>query len=380
MYRKTFAEKPQYPRLRDRPPDAGNGPCSPQPPKTGRGASAFPKKVSTFGWRLRYSRSAEASRRLLLPSLIRIFVCRTQPCGTRTMNNPKGIAYAALSSSTFGLAPLFTVTLLRDGFSPFEVLTYRWGVASAALLLFGLATGRRLRIARRDFGVVFLLSLFRAGCSLSLVFAYANIATGVASTIHFLYPLAVALAMTLFFRERCSRRLFTAIAVSLAGAALLSSGDIRSNGGDATFGIAAAFFSVISYAGYIIGVRKSRAAQVESTTLTLLVMAIGAALFAAAGSLTSGLHWVDDSRTWGNILGLAIPATAVSNIALVKAIKAIGPTLTSILGAMEPLTAVLIGVLHFGEPFTAAGIAGVVLSVAAVTIIVTQGGKPAGNA
>ena len=166
----------------------------------------------------------------------------------------------------------------------------------------------------------------------------------------------------------------------LAGAALLSSGDIRSNGGDATFGIAAAFFSVISYAGYIIGVRKSRAAQVESTTLTLLVMAIGAALFAAAGSLTSGLHWVDDSRTWGNILGLAIPATAVSNIALVKAIKAIGPTLTSILGAMEPLTAVLIGVLHFGEPFTAAGIAGVVLSVAAVTIVVTQGGKPAGNA
>ena len=250
------------------------------------------------------------------------------------------------------------------------MLTYRWGVASAALLLFGLATGRRLRIARRDFGVVFLLSLFRAGCSLSLVFAYANIATGVASTIHFLYPLAVALAMTLFFRERCSRRLFTAIAVSLAGAALLSSGDIRLNGGDATFGIAAAFFSVISYAGYII----------ESTTLTLLVMAIGAALFAATGSLTSGLHWVDDSRTWGNILGLAIPATAVSNIALVKAIKAIGPTLTSILGAMEPLTAVLIGVLHFGEPFTAAGIAGVVLSVAAVTIVVTQGGKPAGNA
>ena len=125
------------------------------------------------------------------------------------MNNPKGIAYAALSSSTFGLAPLFTVTLLRDGFSPFEVLTYRWGVASAALLLFGLATGRRLRIARRDFGVVFLLSLFRAGCSLSLVFAYANIATGVASTIHFLYPLAVALAMTLFsanaVRGGCSR-------------------------------------------------------------------------------------------------------------------------------------------------------------------------------
>lgn len=103
--------------------------------------------------------------------------------------------------------------------------------------------------------------------------------------------------MTLFFRERCSRRLFTAIAVSLAGAALLSSGDIRSNGGDATFGIAAAFFSVISYAGYIIGVRKSRAAQVESTTLTLLVMAIGRRAVRSGGQPDIGLHWVDDSRT-----------------------------------------------------------------------------------
>ena len=291
------------------------------------------------------------------------------------MSNPKGIAYAALSSSTFGLAPLFTVTLLHDGFSPFEVLTYRWGVASAALLLFGLATGRRFRIARQAFGAVFLLSLFRAGCSLSLVFAYANIATGVASTIHFLYPLAVALAMTLLFGERCSRRLFTAIVVSLAGAALLSSGDIRASGGNPALGIAAAFFSVVSYAGYIIGVRKSRAAKVESTTLTLLVMAIGAALFAATGSLTSGLRWVENGRTWGNILGLAIPATAVSNIALVKAIKSIGPTLTSILGAMEPLTAVLIGMLYFKEPFTAAGAAGIALIIAAVTIVVSQNGK-----
>lgn len=111
--------------------------------------------------------------------------------------------------------------------------------------------------------------------------------------------------MTLFFRDAVRGGCSRPPPFRSPAPHWLSSGDIRSNGGDATFGIAAAFFSVISYAGYIIGVRKSRAAQVESTTLTLLVMAIGAALFAATGSLTSGLHWVDDSRTWGNILGLA---------------------------------------------------------------------------
>ena len=45
------------------------------------------------------------------------------------MNRIKGILYAAVSSSTFGLAPFFSITLLLAGFSAFEVLSYRWGVA-----------------------------------------------------------------------------------------------------------------------------------------------------------------------------------------------------------------------------------------------------------
>ena len=46
------------------------------------------------------------------------------------MERASGILYAALSSSTFGLAPLFTLLLLGLGYSSFEVLSYRWGVAS----------------------------------------------------------------------------------------------------------------------------------------------------------------------------------------------------------------------------------------------------------
>ena len=53
------------------------------------------------------------------------------------MNRIKGILYAAVSSSTFGLAPFFSITLLLAGFSAFEVLSYRWGVASIVLFVFG---------------------------------------------------------------------------------------------------------------------------------------------------------------------------------------------------------------------------------------------------
>ncbi len=287
-------------------------------------------------------------------------------------NRLKGISYAALSSATFGLAPFFTVSLLHAGLSPWEVLTYRWGTASVALALFGFMAGLRFRVSGRNIGKIFLLSLLRAATSLSLVIAYSNIATGVASTIHFMYPLAVAATMGIFFRERIPAKVIAAIAISIVGATMLSSGDITAAGGNPTIGIAAACISVFSYGGYIVGVRKAGLDDVDSATLTLCVMAFGAAMFFVAGSFTTGVRFVTDPHLWLYILGIGIFATAVSNMSLVKAIKRIGPTLTSILGAMEPLTAVVLGILFFGEKFTVTSAIGIVLVIAAVTIAVVH--------
>ena len=153
------------------------------------------------------------------------------------MKNFKGIVYAALSSSTFGLAPLFSILLLSDGFSSFEVLSYRWGVASLTLGIVGLAGGCRFRISRQELCTVFFLSLFRAATSLSLVIAYQNISSGVASIIHFMYPLAVALAMMCFFREKGSVWVFAAIGMSIVGAVLLSLGNVDFTRGNTTLGM-----------------------------------------------------------------------------------------------------------------------------------------------
>ena len=152
----------------------------------------------------------------------------------------KGIAYAILSSSTFGFAPFFTLLLIGYGLSTFEVLTYRWGVAALALGIMGILAGHNFRIGWRDFGAIALLGIFRALTSLCLVIAYQNIATGVASAIHFLYPLATAAGMALFFHEKLSWKTTLAILASLAGAALLSANDFSSGSSDAMTGIVTA--------------------------------------------------------------------------------------------------------------------------------------------
>ena len=291
------------------------------------------------------------------------------------MERAKGILYAALSSSTFGLAPLFTLLLLGLGYSSFEVLSYRWGVASLFLGALALFSGRSFCLSWPELRTVFFLSLFRAATSLSLVIAYQHIASGVASTIHFMYPLAVALAMMCFFREKGSVWVFAAIGMSIVGAVLLSLGNVDFTRGNTTLGMVSAAVSVVSYGGYIVGVRKSRAVGIDSTVLTCYVMGLGALYFIAGGLVTGGIRIETDGTAWLCILGVALQATAVSNMTLVQAIKRIWPTLTSVFGALEPLTAVVIGVAVFGEPFTVQGAAGILLIVAAVTTVILHSGR-----
>ena len=286
------------------------------------------------------------------------------------MDRVKGIIYAAVSSATFGLAPFFSISLLAFGFSSFEVLTYRWGVAAVALLIVGAASGARFRCSLKDIPAVLLLALFRAATSFSLLVAYKNISSGAASIIHFMYPLAVALGMMLFFREKKSWTTFGAVALSLAGAAMLSMDDLELAGGNMALGLVCAVISVFAYSSYVIGVRISRVSRMEPAALTFYVTGAGALLFMAGGWISGGgIRLETDPDVWLYILGLALPATALSNISLVKAINLAGATLASLLGALEPLTAVVIGAAVFGEPFTALSAFGIILIVAAVSLV-----------
>ena len=114
----------------------------------------------------------------------------------------------------------------------------------------------------------------------------------------------------------------------------------------------------------------TRAVRINSTVLTCYVMGLGTVLYFIGALTTSGLQLVADGYTWLIILGLALPATAISNITLVRAIKYAGPTLTSILGAMEPLTAVVIGIFVFKELFTLNSAIGIILILLAVSVVI----------
>ena len=284
-----------------------------------------------------------------------------------------GIFYASISSASFGFSPLFSLGLLTAGLSGFDVLSYRWLVAGIVLMIYAVCKKKSLRLNSFDEAwKVIMLSILRSVTSITLLLGYANISSGIASTINFMYPVIVTICMMVFFGEKRSGIDFISIIASILGVYLLASGDsIVVEGGNTKLGLICSLISAFSFAAYYIVMKQARADKIEVVKFTTWIMMLSAVYFIVCAIIFEGkLTIVTDGKSWLNILGLGLWATMVSNITGVKAVRRIGPTYTSILGALQPVTALLLGVLFLGEHLYLRSCIGIAVILVAVSIIV----------
>lgn len=283
-----------------------------------------------------------------------------------------GLICGVVAGVSYGTNPLFAKPLLQSGVPVLVMLFFRYGISAALLSLLMLLKKERFSVRKNEFGLLVLLGALFAGSSLFLFASYEFIPSGLATTLVYLYPVFVALIMVLL-RFYPSWQTWLSIVATLGGIILLSS---PSRGAEIKpLGIVLAIMSALSYASYLVIVnRSSRIKQVSEHTLTLYALVVGTILFAAlrmaqGGSITEG---VDSVADWANLLGLAIVPTMISMLTLAVSSRFIGPTKTSILGVFEPLTAILIGTLMFGEPMTWKMGIGVAICIAAVVFMIQK--------
>lgn len=283
-------------------------------------------------------------------------------------NNLKGYFYGIATSVTFGLIPLFTLPLMAKGMNYDSILFYRFLFATMALGIMLKVTGQSYRIEKKDIPVLMLLGCFYTASAMFLFWGYDFMGAGVATAIHFTYPIFVTVFMFIIFKEKTSSITWIAIFMAIAGV-----GTISIKGSELSMdwrGLGIVLISAIAYASYILTVNKSRVREMNGRKLAFYVFIVSTLLFALKASLNGGIQKIPDTISYGNIILLAVLPTVVSNITLVLAVHNIGGTLTSILGAMEPVTAVLIGTLVFKEGFTLQDGLGVALIIVAVTVII----------
>ena len=279
-----------------------------------------------------------------------------------------GYLAGIISGITYGMNPLFGVPVINKGLDVNSLLFYRYGVATLLMLAYMLLAKRQIRISGKQLGLMTILGVLFTGCSITLFEAYKYIPSGIATSILYVYPIMVALIM-MFFRQFPTWQTWVSIFAGVAGAVLLS---LKGGGGFIDWrGIALVVASGLCYTLFIVIVNQSKAIKALSNlTLTFYCFLIGSVMLFALSGFGVRLNPVPDTVSWLNVLGLAVLPTAVATITLAAATKAVGATKTSVLGILEPLTAIVIGTLVFHEAFTINVAIGVALILFAILFMI----------
>ncbi|MBB4036399.1 drug/metabolite transporter (DMT)-like permease [Dysgonomonas hofstadii] len=288
------------------------------------------------------------------------------------MDKAKGIILALISSATFGLIAFFSIPLMKEGMHIPSILFYRCLFATILLGIICFIRKKEFRISHKTAMLLFVLGMLYTITSMGLIYSYSYISSGVSTTIHFLYPVVVAGMMIIFYKEKLSRNLLIAAVLSLTGVALLCWND---SGFISTKGLLAVLLTVFTYSIYIVELNKPSLCKLEPEVITFYVMLFGTFIFSVFSYSTTGIEIIPNTTSLYNLIGLAIFATVLSNVALVAAVKYAGSTITSILGSLEPLTATTIGVFHFYEPFGWNSLFGLCMIIMAVILVIMTSKK-----
>lgn len=271
----------------------------------------------------------------------------------------------------YGTNPL-GVQLYKEGMDPSSVLFWRFGLAWLIIAVVMSFRKESLRVTLKEFKVLMALGLLFFASSITLYVSFRLMDVGVASTILFVYPVITAAIMAIFFKEKVTLSTSISIVLSFIGVLLL----YWTPGGGrlSTWGIVLVLVSALTYAVYIIVMNRSKL-QMSSFKINfyvLIVCALGDLIMALPDG---GLQFPANATSWFYVGWLAIVPAILALVMMVYAAKYIGSTPTAIMGALEPTTAVLIGIFLFGELFTTRLAIGIALIFTSVIIIAVNNNK-----
>ena len=290
--------------------------------------------------------------------------------GKLSRNAIIGYPAGIITGITYGLNPLFGMPLMSKGVSIESILFFRYGIAVALLGLFLILQKQSFRLSWKQAGIMLILGWLYTASSIFLFEAYNYIASGLATTLIFLYPVVVAIIMV-FLRVIPSWQVWLSIVVTFAGVIIMTQSD--SSQTIDPIGVLLSLGSATVYAIFIVIINRSKTiATISSSLLTFYSLSVGAVIFMgmiihSGAEATAGIDCASD---WLNLVGLAILPTIISTATLALATRNIGATKASVLGVFEPITAILVGTIVFNEALTTNIIVGILLAIGAITFMI----------
>ena len=285
----------------------------------------------------------------------------------------KGIVFTIVSALIYGFTPILariaydggsngvTMTFLRAALS----LPVMGIIMKAMRISFALTRGQL-----RD--LMLAVGLGSTSTTILLYVSYSYIPVGMATTLHFIYPVLVSLGCVFFFREKLRASTMLALITSTAGV-FLTAGKLQIDA--STTGIVLSVLSGFTFAYYVVCLDKSELRKLHYFKLSFYTCVVVAIVSGLYGTFTGTLTFELTPKAWlySWIVSLFVSVGAVTLLQL--GIKYTGAATASILSTFEPITSVLLGVLILGETLSLSKAAGVSCIIASVLVITLAAAK-----
>ena len=265
--------------------------------------------------------------------------------------------------------------LLTHGGNAYTAAFFRFLIGAVLLgLVLKIRKRKRLFIGGKELLAALGLSVFYA-LTLGLLYSsYAYISSGLATTLHFIYPAVVILLQLALFRVRPRTLDLVCLVLALGGIFLMN---VR--GGEAgPAGILLAASSGVAYAFYIALYGHSRVKDLSALLLAFWISVFAAAELALFITVTGNWQLPADLTGWGMTALLALLTDVLALVFFQKGLQACGGVTASRLSTFEPLTGLAVGVLVYRETLTPASAAAVACILASVLLLLAGGGKKEG--
>ncbi len=278
----------------------------------------------------------------------------------------KGFLAVIFAGIIFGCMPLLAKNIYANGGNPPNLVFWRFFISVPILYLILRTNDISIKLSKEELRKLLLVgSIGSAGTAVLLFLSYNYISTGVATTIHFMYPVFVILESIIFFHEKMDPIKILCVVLCTMGILLLYGG-----GSDMSpMGIGLALSSGLTYSFYVMYLDKSGLKSMNSLKLTFYICLVSSVVMFIFSVFTGKFTVKMSPMAWllTSILSIIVSLGAVNLLNV--GIRIIGPQNTAILGTFEPITSVIIGILIFGEQFSMKLFVGCVLILTSVILI-----------
>lgn len=276
-----------------------------------------------------------------------------------------GIILAIASAVSYGLIPLFILPIKNAGISMDLTLFYRFTFSAIIILSYLLVKRVSLKLSKSDLMKVIILGIIYSLSSEFLFLGYDVMSAGIASTVLYIYPMVVAVILYVLYKEKISLSTLYSIILALVGVAALS---IKKDSLEFNFiGFGVVMLSALAYSSYMVMISKGNL-EAEGYKVTFYSLFFSAVYYCIKSAFTADSFMLPSATVYANVALFAFVTTVISVLCLVYAIQFVGSTTTAVLGAVEPVVAVGISVVLFGEELTVNLVIGVVIIITALMV------------